>query len=45
MISMPAVKALGAILLRAVLLGHAHALERLFGLLHAASTTDVSGEA
>jgi hypothetical protein len=45
LISVPAGKALRTVLKRAVLLGHAHALERLFCLLHVASATDVSGEA
>jgi hypothetical protein len=45
LISVPASEALGAVLLRPVLLGHAKTLKRLFGLLHAACTTKVSGEA
>lgn len=45
LISVPAGEALCAVLLWTVLLGHAQTLERLFCLLHAASTTDVLGEA
>jgi hypothetical protein len=43
LVAMPAREALRAVLLRVVLLGHPQAVERLFGLLHAMSTDDVSG--
>jgi hypothetical protein len=38
-------EALGDVLLRTVPLGHAHALKRLFCLVHASSATDGFGEA
>jgi hypothetical protein len=45
LITIPASETLGAVLLRAVLLGYAQSFERLIGLHHSSSALGSSGEA